>query len=332
MNIKEIVLASRPKGMPDSGNFKIESAALPEVKEGEIHLKGLYYSVDPYMRGRMNDSKSYIPPYQLGAPIEGGVIAEVVSSRSEKFKPGDKVLGNLKWATESVVSAKAVKLIDETLAPATYYLGILGMPGLTAYFGLIDIGKPKSGETVVISGAAGAVGTVVGQIAKIHGCRVVGIAGDDQKLAKLKENLGFDAVINYKKTTDIAADIAIACPDKVDIYFDNVGGEISDAVIRHINFHARIPLCGQIALYNTSEVPVGPRIQPALLTRSVLMQGFIVRDYHQRFNEAIETMSQWLKEGKLKYTETIKEGFENLPDAFLGLFRGENSGKMIVKA
>lgn len=332
MGIKHIVLASRPKGMPGKENFRIETVKLPEVRNGEVHLKGLYYSVDPYMRGRMNDAKSYVPPYQVGAPIEGGVVAEVVASKSEKYKPGDKVLGNLKWATEFVVPAKVVKLIDEALAPLTYFLGILGMPGLTAYFGILDIGKPNAGETVVISGAGGAVGIVAGQIAKIQGCRVIGIAGDDRKLRMLKEDLGFDAVINYKTSPDIAAEIADACPDKVDIYFDNVGGEISDAVIKHINFHARIALCGQIALYNTSEMPVGPRIQPILLTRSVLMQGFIVSNYHERFGEAMEKMSQWLKEGRLKYTETVKEGFENLPEAFLGLFKGENAGKMIVKA
>ncbi len=325
-------MASRPKGMPDKDNFKIESAELPAVKDGDVHVRGLYYSVDPYMRGRMNDAKSYVPPYQVGAAIDGGVIAEVVSSKSEAFKAGDKIIGNLKWATESVVPAKVIKLIDEQLAPASHYLGILGMPGLTAYFGIMDIGKPKSGETVVISGAAGAVGIVAGQIAKIQGCRVVGIAGDDQKLRMLKDDLGFDAVINYKTSANIADEIAAACPDKVDIYFDNVGGEISDAVIKNINFHARIALCGQIALYNSPEVPVGPRPQPMLLTRSVLMQGFIVSNYHKRFDEATEKMSLWLKEGKLKYKETIIEGFENLPDSFLGLFSGENVGKMIVKA
>lgn len=332
MEIKQIVLANRPKGAPDKNNFRLETAELPKVQMGEVHVKGLYYSVDPYMRGRMNDAKSYVPPYQVGAPIDGGVIGEVINSESDKFKPGDKVLGNLNWATESVVSAKVLRRIDENLAPLTYYLGILGMPGLTAYFGLMKIGNPKPGETVVISGAAGAVGIVVGQIAKLQGCRVVGIAGNDQKLKMLKDDLGFDAVINYKTSTNISAEIAAACPHKVDIYFDNVGGEISDAVIKHINFHARIPLCGQIALYNASEVPMGPRIQPILLTRSVLMQGFIVSNYHQQFGEAIEKLSEWVKQGKLKYTETIKDGFDNLPDAFLALFKGENAGKMIVKA
>ncbi|AHM60357.1 alcohol dehydrogenase zinc-binding domain-containing protein [Flammeovirgaceae bacterium 311] len=332
MEIKQILLNSRPKGLPDQTNFKVETVTLPELKEGEVQVKGLYYSVDPYMRGRMNDAKSYVPPYQVGAPIEGGVVAEVVASKAAQYKAGDKVLGNLPWATQAVVPAKRLTKIDDTIAPASYYLGILGMPGLTAYFGLMDIGKPKEGETVVVSGAAGAVGVVVGQIAKIQGCRVVGIAGDDHKLKMLQEEFGFDEAINYKTTDNMDAAIAKACPDKVDIYFDNVGGEISDAVIRNINFHARIPLCGQIALYNVTEVPVGPRLQPMLLTRSVLMKGFIVSNYQSRFGEGIQQLAQWLKEGKLRYTETVREGFENLPEALLGLFSGDNTGKMIVKA
>lgn len=332
MKTKQIVLNSRPKGLPTQENFRMEAVDLPKVSNGEVQVKGIYYSVDPYMRGRMNEAKSYVPPYQVGAPIEGGVVAEVVDSKSEQFKSGDKVIGNLPWATEAVVNSKVLKKIDTDLAPASYYLGILGMPGLTAYFGLIDIGKPVEGETVVISGAAGAVGVVVGQIAKIKGCRVVGIAGDDQKIKMLTEEFGFDKAINYKTTDNMAAAIAEACPDQVDVYFDNVGGEISDAVIKNINFHARIPLCGQIALYNETTAPVGPRIQPMLLTRSVLMQGFIVSNYQNRFGEGIKQLAQWLKEGKLKYTETTREGFDNLPEALLGLFSGKNSGKMIVKA
>jgi NADPH-dependent curcumin reductase CurA len=332
MAIKQIVLDSRPKGLPDQKNFRFETVTLPELKEGEVQVKGLYYSVDPYMRGRMNDVESYVPPYQVGEPVYGGVVAEVTASKGEQFKAGDKVLGNLPWATEAVVPAKWLTKIDSSIAPASYYLGILGMPGLTAYFGLMDIGKPKEGETVVVSGAAGAVGVVVGQIAKIQGCRVVGIAGEDHKLKMLKEEFGFDEAINYKTTDNMGAAIAKACPNKVDVYFDNVGGEISDAVIRNINFHARIPLCGQIALYNATEVPMGPRLQPMLLTRSVLMQGFIVSNYQSRFGEGIQQLAQWLKEGKLKYTETIREGFDNLPEALLGLFSGDNTGKMIVKA
>lgn len=332
METKQIILKTRPTGLPTKENFQIEAAELPQVKDGEVLVKGLYYSVDPYMRGRMNDAKSYIPPYQVGSPIEGGVVAEVAESKSEQLQKGDKVIGNLAWAREAVVDAKGLKKINADLVPASYYLGILGMPGLTAYFGLMEIGKPKKGETVVISGAAGAVGVVVGQIAKIQGCRVVGIAGEDKKIKMLKEEFGFDAAINYKTTENMTEAIAKACPDQVDVYFDNVGGDISDAVVKNINFHARIALCGQIALYNVTEVPIGPRIQPMLLTRSVLMQGFIVSNYQDRFGEGIKQLSQWIKDGKLKYTETTKEGFENLPEALLGLFSGENSGKMIVKA
>ncbi|MFZ1798322.1 MAG: NADP-dependent oxidoreductase [Chitinophagaceae bacterium] len=226
---------------------------------------------------------------------------------------------------------KDIRRIDTTIAPSSYYLGILGMTGLTAYFGLMHIGKPKAGETVVVSAAAGAVGMVVGQIAKIQGCYVVGIAGTDEKIKMLKEEFGFDDAINYKTTADMKKAIANACPKGVDIYFDNVGGEISDAVISNINFHARIPLCGQISLYNSSETPMGPRLQPMLLTRSVLMQGFIVSNFQEHFPEGIKHLSKWLKEGKLKFTETIEHGFENLPQALLGLFKGENTGKMIVE-
>ena len=206
------------------------------------------------------------------------------------------------------------------------------MTGLTAYFGLMDIGKPKAGNTVVVSGAAGAVGIVVGQIARIHGCRVVGIAGSDEKIKMLKDEFGFDEAINYKTVPDMNKAIAEACPGGVDVYFDNVGGEISDAVIQNINFYARIPLCGQISLYNSTETPMGPRLQPMLLTRSVLMQGFIVSNFQARFPEGIKMLAQWINEGKLKFTETIEHGFENLPKALLGLFNGENTGKMIVEA
>ncbi|MGI8636122.1 MAG: NADP-dependent oxidoreductase [Segetibacter sp.] len=221
---------------------------------------------------------------------------------------------------------------DGTVAPISYHLDVLGMTGLTAYFGLMDIGKPKAGETVVISGAAGAVGLVVGQIAKIQGCRVVGIAGSDEKIKLLKDKFGFDDAINYKTVTDLKTGISKSCPKGVDIYFDNVGGEISDAVISNINFHARIPLCGQISLYNSTETPVGPRLQPMLLTRSVLMQGFIVSNFQNQFPEAISHLATWLKEGKIKFEQTIVHGFDQLPNALLGLFKGTNIGKMVVEA
>ena len=288
MTTKQIVLASRPKGSPTLDNFKFENIELPEIQVGEVLLKGLYYSVDPYMRGRMNDAKSYVSPFQVGQPIEGSVVATVSESKSHNFKPGDMVSGMLPWCKEFIVVEKSLHKIDETIAPASYYLSVLGMTGLTAYFGLMHICKPKEGETVVVSGAAGAVGIVVGQIAKIQGCRVIGIAGSDEKIKLLKEKFGFDEAINYKTNANIKKAIAGYCADGVDIYFDNVGGEISDAVIRNINFHARIALCGQISLYNSTEIPIGPRLQPLLLTRSALMQGFIVSNYQSEFPEGIQ--------------------------------------------
>ena len=331
MTTEQVILTARPKGMPILEDFRFEDIELPRVQVGEVLAKGLYYSVDPYMRGRMNDAKSYTPPFCLDKPIEGGVIAEVLESKSDNFKTGDLVLGSLPWAKECITSEKGLRKIDATIAPASYYLGILGMTGLAAYFGLMDIAKPKSGETVVVSGAAGAVGLVVGQIAKIQGCHVVGIAGSDEKVKLLKEEFGFNEAINYKSVTNLKKVIEAVCPKGVDIYFDNVGGMISDAVLANINVHARIVLCGQIALYNSNEIPTGPRLQPLLLTKSALMQGFIVGNYQSRFAEGMKQLAQWLKEDKLKYTETIVYGFEELPNALLGLFKGDNTGKMIVK-
>lgn len=332
MNTKQIVLASRPTGTPTLDNFKLEDVGLPELKEGEVLLEGLYYSVDPYMRGRMNDAKSYVPSFEIGEPMTGTVIEKVLESKSNEFKPGDIVTGQLPWRVQTVVTAKGLSKIHVSEEPVSYHLDVLGMTGLTAYFGLMDIGKPKAGETVVVSGAAGAVGLVVGQIAKIHGCRVVGLAGSDEKIKLLKDKFGFDDAINYKTAGDLKAAISASCPKGVDIYFDNVGGEISDAVISNINFHARIPLCGQISLYNSTETPLGPRLQPMLLTRSVLMQGFIVGNYQSRFPEGIEHLTKWLKEDKIKFDQTILHGFDQLPTALLGLFKGVNIGKMVVEA
>ncbi len=332
MTTTQIILASRPKGLPTADNFKMEEVELPALHDGEVLVEGMYYSVDPYMRGRMNDAKSYTPPFETGKPLSGGVVAKVIESKSGDFKSGDVITGHLPWRKQMIAAQKDIRKIDTTIAPASYYLGILGMTGLTAYFGLMHIGKPKAGETVVVSGAAGAVGTVVGQLAAIKGCYVVGIAGTDEKVKLLKDEFGFDDAINYKTTPDIKKAIADACPKGVDVYFDNVGGEISDAVISNINFHARIPLCGQISLYNSTETPMGPRLQPMLLTRSVLMQGFIVSNFESEFAEGIKQLATWVKEGKLKSTETIEHGFEKLPQALLGLFKGDNTGKMIVKA
>jgi NADPH-dependent curcumin reductase CurA len=279
----------------------------------------------------MNGRKSYVAPFQLNEVLNGGIVGEVVESKSNNFVKGDFVIGNLGWQDYSVAGEKEVRKINPELAPVSTALGVLGMPGLTAYFGLLDIGQPKSGETVVVSGAAGAVGMIVGQIAKIHGCRVVGIAGSDRKTKYLIDELGFDIAINYKTVPHLRKALKEACPNGVDIYFDNVGGDISDAVISLINNNARIPLCGQISLYNETQITMGPRLQPRLLTVSALMKGFIVRNYANRFDEGIRQLAKWLKEKKLKYAENVIEGLDNAPKAFIGLFAGDNLGKQLVK-
>lgn len=328
---KQIILKSRPIGRPTADNFEIKSAPAILAQEGELLVKAKYVSVDPYMRGRMSDAKSYAPPFEVGKPIEGGVVAEVTESHHPNFKVGDAVVALLQWQEIQVVAAEKVTKLDKNIAPLSYYLGLLGMPGLTAYFGFIDIGKPLTGETVVVSGAAGAVGMVVGQIARIKGCRVLGIAGSDEKNSYILNKLKFDEVINYHKTENMVEAIAKACPNGVDIYYDNVGGIISDGVIANINKGARIVLCGQISLYNSTETPVGPRLQPSLLKKSALMQGFIVSNYASRFPEGVSQLAQWFGEGKLSYQETIIKGFEKLPEAFIGLFDGKNLGKSLVE-
>ncbi len=329
--MKQIVLASRPKGSVTKENFRFQEISIHEPGEDEVLLQPLFFSVDPYMRGRMNAGKSYVAPFEVDKPIAGGAVARVLLSRDSQLQAGELVLGSLPWQEKSVLPAKELRKIDVSQVPASWYLGILGMPGLTAYFGLLDIGKPKAGETVLVSGAAGAVGTVVGQLAKIHGCRVVGIAGSDEKVKLLQGQFGYDAVINYKTATNLKEAIREACPEGVDVYFDNVGAEITDAAISCINFFSRIVLCGQIALYNEKEVSTGPRFLPIILTRSALVQGFIVSNYSKRFPEAFEAMAGWVKAGRLQYKETFVEGFDALPEAFLGLFSGKNIGKMLVK-
>ncbi|KQL49995.1 alcohol dehydrogenase [Brevibacillus choshinensis] len=327
---RQILLAKRPAGMPTEENFSFVETAVPKLQAGQLLVNTLYLSVDPYMRGRMNDRKTYVPPYALNEMITGGVVGQVEESLAEGFVPGDIVLGNFGWALYNVAAAASVKKVNPDLAPISTALGVLGMPGLTAYYGLLDIGQPKEGETVVVSGAAGAVGMLVGQIAKIKGARAVGIAGSDEKINYLVEELGFDAAVNYKKG-DLRQQLKEACPSGVDIYFDNVGGTVSDAVLSLINKGTRIPLCGRISLYNLEQADIGPRIQTQLLINSALMQGFIVSNYAEQAEEGLNQMAQWLKEGKINYTETITEGFDNIPKAFLGLFCGENTGKQLIK-
>ncbi|MCY8858558.1 NADP-dependent oxidoreductase [Bacillus atrophaeus] len=330
---QQIQLARRPQGVPKHEDFRIETISVPEPKQGEVLVKTLYVSVDPYMRGRMQNTKSYVEPFALDEALSGGVIAEVVSDGDGQFKKGDIVIGNLNWQEYSAASESALRKIDTSIAPASAYLGILGMTGLTAYFGLMDIGRPKQGETVVVSGAAGAVGSTVGQIAKIKGARVVGIAGSDEKIAYLKDELQFDEAINYKTEDDIQKALADACPDGVDVYFDNVGGPISDSVMNLLNEFARIPVCGAISSYNaeSEKDDMGPRVQSKLIKTKALMQGFIVSDYSERFPEGAKQLAEWLKDGKLHYEETITEGFDKIPDAFLGLFQGKNKGKQLIK-
>ncbi|UOQ84139.1 NADP-dependent oxidoreductase [Gracilibacillus salinarum] len=328
---KQILLAKRPVGTPDKDTFKFVETDSKQPENGEVLIRTIYVSVDPYMRGRMIDAPSYVAPYELNDVLGGGTIGEVVESNSDKFSQGDIVLGGYGWQTYYTAKEDEVRTIDKDIAPISTHLGILGMTGLTAYFGLLDIGKPKEGETVVISGAAGAVGSVVGQIAKIKGARVVGIAGTDEKNRYLKEELGFDEAINYNTTNNIEQDIAKACPNGVDVYFDNVGGEISDAVHANLNKFARISVCGAISKYNIEGEDTGPRIQMTLIKKSASMQGFTLYDFVDRFPEGSKALAQWLQEGKLKYEETIKEGFDNIPDAFLDLFEGNNIGKLLVK-
>jgi NADPH-dependent curcumin reductase CurA len=333
---RKILLASRPVGVPTVNNFEIVEAAMPRPAEGEALVRALYLSVDPYMRGRMNAGKSYVEPFEVGEVITGGVVGEVIESRSGAMQPGDIVTGLLGW--QLYQSAKldprnpvAIRKVDPALAPVTTALGVLGMPGLTAYFGLLDIGRPREGETVVVSGAAGAVGSLVCQIAKFRNCRVVGVAGSDDKCEYITRELGANAAVNYKAAGDLNRAMRHACPAGVDVYFDNVGGAVSDAVMWLINSRARVVVCGQISMYNAESWDAGPRVQPLLLVKSALMQGFIVSDYAARFGEGLTQLGEWIADGKLKYAETIVEGFENAPRAFLGLFAGENTGKQLVK-
>ncbi|WP_375579646.1 NADP-dependent oxidoreductase [Marivirga tractuosa] len=326
-----INLKNRPKGRPSLDDFDITTSEIPEVQEGELLLGTKYVSVDPYLRGRMSDAPSYVPPFELNKPIKSGVVAEVLESKNDAFAKGDFVVGELAWKEKQVVKADGLMKVDPNQAALSAYLGVLGMTGLTAYHGLMEIGRPVKGETLIVSGAAGAVGSIVGQIGKILGMHVLGIAGSDEKVEMLKSEFGFDEGINYKTTENMTEAISEACPNGVDVYFDNVGGEISDAVLFNINKFSRTINCGAISVYNNTEAPKSISVQPFLVKKSSLMQGFIVTDFADKNEEAIQQLSQWLQQEKLHYTETIREGFDQIPQAFLDLFEGKNKGKMIVK-
>ena len=330
---KTILLKQRPIGEPTLADFEFvisESDLVP--KDGEFLLETIYLSVDPYLRGRMNSGKSYVPPFEVGQPISSGIVAKVLASKNKAFKEGEFVAGMMPWTTKQISDGSGIQKVDPRKVPLSAYLGVLGMTGLTAYCGLTEIGKPKAGETLVVSGAAGAVGTIVGQIGKLLGLHVIGIAGSDEKIEMLTSEFGFDAAINYKTATNMKAAIEAAAPNGVDIYFDNVGGPISDAVLFNINKFARLIICGAISVYNSTELPKSISVQPFLVKNSALMQGFIVSNYAEKFPEGIKQLATWLAEGKLKYTETIVEGFENTPQAFIDMLNGKNKGKMIVKA
>jgi NADPH-dependent curcumin reductase CurA len=305
---------------------------LPDLKSGQLLIKTHYLSVDPYMRNRMNNVESYVAPFELESAITGDGIGEVIEANSAEFKAGDLVVGILPWQEFALIDDNKVEMIpfDEDISP-TAYLSVLGLTGLTAYFGILDIGEPKRGETVVISAAAGAVGSIAGQIAKIKGCKTIGIAGGEEKCNYLIKNLQYDEAIDYKSTPNIRKPLRKLCPERVDVYFDNVGGDVSDAVFYMLNNNARIVLCGQIALYNLNRLSMGPRMYPQFLIRRVKMQGFIVYDYIDQFSEARNQLKKWVSDKKIKYDENILEGFEKLPEAFLGLFKGENIGKQLVK-
>ena len=328
---RKFTLAARPVGMPKTSDFKLVEEPVKAAGDGEIVVRALFISVDPYMRGRMNDAKSYAAPVAIGGTMGGGVVGQVIESKNPKFKPGDIVQGEFGWQEYAVSDGKGIRKIDPSIAPISTAIGVLGMPGLTAYFGLLEIGQPKAGETVVISGAAGAVGMVVGQIAKIKGCRVVGIAGSDDKVRYLIDDLGFDGAFNYKTTKNYVEKLKELCPNGIDVYFDNVGGEITDAVVPLLNVKGRMSICGQISQYNLEKPETGPRWLWAMIVKQARVEGFLVFQFFDKFAPAAAEMAGWIKEGKLKYREDIVEGFENLPQAFIGMLEGDNTGKRLVK-
>jgi NADPH-dependent curcumin reductase CurA len=331
---RKIVLASRPVGEPTEANFKMVEGPVPKAGEGEVLLRTHFLSLDPYMRGRMSDAKSYAEPVPIGGVMEGGTVSEVLESHYSGLKAGDFVEGRTGWQTHAVVHGAGLRKLDAQLAPLSTALGVLGMPGMTAYTGLLNIGQPKAGETLVVAAASGAVGSIVGQIGKIKGCRVIGIAGGKKKCDFVVKEFGFDACIDHRDPR-LPELLAEACPKGIDIYFENVGGAVFDAVFPLLNPFARIPVCGLIAGYNATELPPGPNMVPALmrtiLVKRLTFRGFIVSDYAGQAQEFGRDVGVWIKEGKIKYLEDVVDGLENAPRAFQGLLRGENFGKLVVR-
>jgi len=332
---RRIVLAERPSGLPDENTLKLETSSIPSAADGEMLLRTEYLSLDPYMRGRMNDAKSYATPVQIGEQMVGGTVAEVVESNLDGYSKGDYVLCGNGWQDYAVSDGKEVMNLGKDPVNPSWALGIMGMPGFTAYAGLLKIGEPKAGETVVVAAAAGPVGATVGQIAKIKGCRVVGVAGGADKCAHVVDNLGFDACIDHKSDS-FAADLKAACPDGIDVYFENVGGKVLFAVLPLMNPFARIPVCGVVSWYNLTGLPEGPDFSPmimgTILRMKIKMQGFIIFDnFPGLYPEFAKAMSGWIKEGKIQYKEQVVEGLENAPAALNDVLLGKSFGKVVVK-
>ena len=326
---QQIRLKSRPTGEPTADNFEVADGPVPQTKDGEVLRRTIYLSLDPYMRGRMSDAASYATPVKIGDVMGGHTVSEVIESRNPGFKPGDFVTGYDGWQAYGVSAGQDLRKLDPKAVPISTAIGVLGMPGMTAFVGLMDIGQPKPGETVVVSAASGAVGAVVGQLAKIKGCRAVGIAGSPDKCKYVVEQLGFDACVNYK-TDDLVPALKAACPDGVDIYFENVGGAVFAAILRVINKGARIPLCGIISEYNATGNPAGPNLRPLLVQRA-LIKGFIVSDHPDRAPAFLQEVAPLVMSGRIKFREDIVDGLANAPDAFIGLLQGKNFGKLMVR-
>jgi NADPH-dependent curcumin reductase len=329
MTNRQIVLRSRPEGAPTDDNFEIVETPVLPAGDGGVLRKTIYLSLDPYMRGRMSDAPSYAASVAIGQTMVGHTVSQVIESNNPAFASGDLVVGYDGWQEYGLSSGKDLRKLDPASAPISTALGVLGMPGMTAYVGLLDIGQPRPGETVVVSAASGAVGAIVGQIAKMKGCQAVGVAGSKEKCDYVVRELGFDACVNYKSET-FRDDLATACPSGIDVYFENVGGAVLAAVLRILNVNARIPLCGLISDYNATQTPSGPNLRP-LLTKRATMKGFIVSEHSDRAPAFRKDCSAWLREGRLKYREDIVEGLEQAPSAFLKLFDGTNFGKLIVR-
>lgn len=330
MTNKQWQLAQRPVGAPDQNTWKMVEAEVPELQDGQLLIKVLYVSLDPAMRGWLNDAKSYIEPVQIGAVMRAGTVGKVVSSKNDKFQEGDFVCGYQGVQELAVSDGSMLHKVDPNLAPLSYYLGVLGMPGMTGYFGLLKTGEPKEGETVVVSGAAGAVGGLVGQIARIKGCRVVGIAGGKEKCDFLVNELGFDAAVDYK-SENVKKALKTACPKGVDVFFDNVGGDILDDVLTQINMKARIVICGAISQYNNTTPVKGPSNYLSLLVNRAKMEGIVVFDNVNEYPTAMKDIAGWIKSGEMKVKDHIVDGIETFPETLMMLFKGENFGKLVLK-